>query len=103
MICLFREYDDQLRTKELTVLGIFVFLGIPLSSKTSIYYANKNIIETFMVFSFSIDFDLLQFKSLYLHNVKDHGAFKKLQPKSSLCIYVFFLFIYLRSFINNFF
>lgn len=56
-----------------------------------------------MVFSFSIDFDLLQFKSLYLHNVKDHGAFQKLQPKSSLCIFVFFyLFIYDHSLIISF-
>lgn len=50
MICWFREFDDELRTKELTLFGFFS--GIPLSSKTSLYYANKKIIETFMVFSF---------------------------------------------------
>ena len=73
----------------MTFLGLFCgFWDSQFSAKQVIYYVNKKIIETFMVFSFYIDFDLIQLKSLCLFNVKDLGAFQKLPPKSSFILFI---------------
>ena len=60
MICLFREFDDQLKTKELTLFGLF-FRESHFQAKQVFIMLIKTIIDKLFVFSFSNGFDLIQF------------------------------------------